>query len=340
MNKLITAVSHPRLSTSPWKEVRSELVSFSKVLKLFADDMKESCARSEERHASLHPLRCPDINSESHDIAVSKGPIKLIYAKLMCRLEEANFYEPILIDGELSVTDKFARYRFFNNLSLPCCAHLHVYHAGSQLGNIYYIWKIPNEVKNQSAKDNLSAIAQVNGQLPVYTSRALRKAFSDRYQHVKKITPAVLRNMYRYLTDDCSSESQSSEIDRRLELMLDDPDIDLTVDKRELNLGRNPIFEPFWKEVDVLLEEYGKAVHERRHGPDVAYLPVAISVPDLIKKVKDKLPADSPVPSEAWVRFQFWPRNRFSETAKHYNCRFDVKYKVQSRQLHKSHSDA
>ena len=133
---------------------------------------------------------------------------------------------------------------------------------------------------------------------------------------------------------------QNADIDKRLELMLDDPDVDLVVDRRELNPGRRSHFEAFWKGVDALLEEYGKAVDDRRHGPDVAHLPIAISISDLIKKVAEKLSSGTPIPSEPWVHFQFWPRNRFSEIAKHYNCRFDVKYKVQNRQLRKSHIDS
>ena len=92
--------------------------------------------------------------------------------------------------------------------------------------------------------------------------------------------------------------------------------------------------------MDVLLESYGKAVDDRRHGPDVAHLPIAISIPDLIRQVQERLPPETPIPSETWVRFQFWPRNQFTETAKHYNCRFDVRYKIQCRQLRKSHVDS
>ena len=61
--------------------------------------------------------------------------------------------------------------------------------------------------------------------------------------------------MYQYLTDGSTSESQNLDIDKRLEMMLDDPDVDLVVDKRELNQGRKSNFEAFWKEVDMLLEE-------------------------------------------------------------------------------------
>ena len=62
--------------------------------------------------------------------------------------------------------------------------------------------------------------------------------------------------MYWYLSDDLSQECGGSEMDKRLEMMLDDPDVDLVVDRRELNPGRNSQFECFWKELDVLLENW------------------------------------------------------------------------------------
>ena len=57
---------------------------------------------------------------------------------------------------------------------------------------------------------------------------------------------------------------------------------------------------------------------DRRHGPDMVSLPIAISIPDLIQQVAKKHPIESPIPSEPF--------------AKHDNCRFDVKYKVLSPQ--------
>ena len=303
-NRIITIVSHPRLCTAQWGEVRREVEGLEKSLRGYAEDMEDSANRSKERHSSQQLLRCPDLNTESRDISASKVPMKPVYAKLMGILEDTEFYCPILVDKNLSSTDKYARYRFFNNLELPCCVHLFIYHAGSQLGNICYVWKIPSEVKDRCSQKYCAAIAKVKSELPVYMSRAMRKEFLDRYEHVKKITPAVLRSMYHFLTDDCTSELQNADIDKRLELMLDDPDVDLVVDRRELNPGRRSHFEAFWKGVDALLEEYGKAVDDRRHGPDVAHLPIAISISDLIKKVAEKLPSGTPIPSEPWVRFQ------------------------------------
>ena len=43
-------------------------------------------------------------------------------------------------------------------------------------------------------------------------------------------------------------------------------------------------FEAFYKEFNVLLEEFGKAAEERRHS-QTAHLPVVASVPNLRLKV-------------------------------------------------------
>ena len=43
-------------------------------------------------------------------------------------------------------------------------------------------------------------------------------------------------------------------------------------------------FDVFWQEMDMMLEEYAKAAEERRKSY-VANLPLAVSVPQLIKKV-------------------------------------------------------
>ena len=58
----------------------------------------------------------------------------------------------------------------------------------------------------------------------------------------------------------------------------------LIYDKRKSN-GRPEInFEAFYKELDILLKEFGKSAEERRQS-QAAYLPVAISVPNLRLKV-------------------------------------------------------
>ncbi len=69
------------------------------------------------------------------------------------------------------------------------------------------------------------------------------------------------------------------------------------------------------------------AADERRHG--VAHFSEWISLPDLIEKVKARLPEGTKVPSTALVRLQFMPRNRNSHTSMNFTQRFQVQYKIQ-----------
>ena len=80
----------------------------------------------------------------------------------------------------------------------------------------------------------------------------MRKEFFDRYSKFG-IEPAVLRDIYRFTTDDESagSSQKKEEIDKRLvNFILESNDTDLLWDLRKLN-GRqkNPAPDPFWQEL-------------------------------------------------------------------------------------------
>ena len=60
---------------------------------------------------------------------------------------------------------------------------------------------------------------------------------------------------------------------------------DFIYDQRKANEGRpEGDFGQFYAELDKLLEEYGKAAEERRKS-STAHMPLAVSVPQLIRKV-------------------------------------------------------
>ena len=61
---------------------------------------------------------------------------------------------------------------------------------------------------------------------------------------------------------------------------------------------------------------------------------------DFIAQVSRRCPEGTQIPSEAWVRLQFWPKNKHHKSSCHYTGKLDVKFMVQSRQLRKSHDDA
>ena len=62
-------------------------------------------------------------------------------------------------------------------------------------------------------------------------------------------------------------------------------DEDFVYDERVQNTGRpEGNFKIFYDELDSLLEDFGKAAEERRQS-QATHLPMAVSVPQLIKKV-------------------------------------------------------
>lgn len=99
------------------------------------------------------------------------------------------------------------------------------------------------------------------------------------------------------------------------------------------------VFQLFWDELAKYFDEYEAAVHERRHGSTL-YLPAAISVEDLRTMISERLPQDTPIPSNEWIRLQFCPSNPYAISALRYTGKFNMKFQVQRRQLRGSHVDA
>ncbi len=154
---------------------------------------------------------------------------------------------------------------------------LYKYAYGNNIGTLVYVWRIP---EGECVDDTI--IAQVFARLcskqSFYSTRAMRREFLDKYSHLAKISKMVLRNIYRTLLQDSSSAQYSSEaaVDERVAkavLQLDDPQ--MVMDLRRMN-GK-PIFDAFWQELQLYLDETNLAVDERRHG-DVLHMPLAISV--------------------------------------------------------------
>ena len=91
-------------------------------------------------------------------------------------------------------------------------------------------------------------------------------------------------------------------------------------DLRRLN-GRpaNQLFDVFWAELDMMLEENAQ-VQERRHGDEVSFMPFAVPVEHLIRKVQGRLEIkyqamggllanNVEIPSRQWTSMQFAPKN-------------------------------
>jgi len=267
------------------------------------------------------------------------------YQEVKDKLLELPLYEPLFLN-DMAPTDRYRRRKWLAELAFPFPVMLYKYSYGNNLGTLVYTWKIPID---GPVDDTI--IGQVFSQLchkqSYYSTRAMRREFLSKYSQLVKVPKMVLRNIYRTLLQDCSSAEYASEaqVDERVAkavVELDDPEI--IMDLRQMN--GNPkatTFDVFWQELQLYLDEVTLAVDERRHG-NILHMPLAISIRNLREiitaRLKEKFPSSlPPIPSQEWLRLQFWPSNQFTNRAVRHTGRFKVKFGVQVRQLRKEHPD-
>ena len=66
----------------------------------------------------------------------------------------------------------------------------------------------------------------------------------------------------------------------------------------------------FWEAAERFIrEDVGAAVDDRRHTT-VTHLAKAISIRDFREQVKARVPDGTPIPSDEWLRLQFWPKSK------------------------------
>ena len=63
------------------------------------------------------------------------------------------------------------------------------------------------------------------------------------------------------------------------------------------------------------------------------YLAKAVSIKDLHKRVAERVPQGTAIPSVKWLRYQFQPINPRANTAKYYKGSMEIKMMVQKRQV-------
>lgn len=214
---------------------------------------------------------------------------------------------------------------------------------GNHLGTLHFIWRVPEGISpSDMLSRNMKTADSVKGGIDVYHTRAMRREAMSTFGRICGVKPAFLRELYRRLTGDASASRTTDEaaVDTRIRLVFDCEDPSIISDLRELNEGRPERYTEFWKECEKYLENVPElAVHERRHG-QVTYLAAALSAQDLLTEVANRCPEGTPIPSEAWLRYQFWPKDPSKKSASQYTGRLKVKHMVQARQFRKFHPDA
>ena len=117
-------------------------------------------------------------------------------------------------------------------------------------------------------------------------------------------------------------------------------DTDIILDLRASNGRQDTRFDVFWNECQTFLnEDLGTAVDDRRHDL-ITHLARAISIRDFVEQVKQCCPPHTLIPSNEWVRLQFWPKTLTATKALQHTGRFKLKFVVQQRQWRRHHVDS
>ncbi len=174
----------------------------------------------------------------------------------------------------------------------------------------------------------------------------MRKEMFSKFGRItQNIKPCVLRCFYRELTGLQSSASNltEEEVDKKVKQLFDmEPEDAITIENLAAVTDKEhrTNFDVFWAEcAKFLREDVGVAVDDRRHD-SVTHLAKAISIRDLQEQVAARCPTATPIPSQEWVRLQFWPKTPRSHAAIHYTGRLNVKCMIQQRQYRKEHEDS
>ncbi|CAB4024057.1 Hypothetical predicted protein [Paramuricea clavata] len=219
----------------------------------YANYLKEQNKKTKHFQSLTEPVRSIADNLDFRFLPQCEAiPSLLIELESLLR-EKDNFLFIVLED--VCPTDPRRKYDYLQALKscgLAVKAAMLTYRLSNNIGNTNCVWKVPGQDPDSLCQSQ-QTIEIVKKQIPTFHTRAMRQSLMQKYGRVapnKK--PAVLRSLYRVLTDDSSAATNehTAEIDERVRLILDMEDPDVVLDLRALNTGMTSSginAKSFWK---------------------------------------------------------------------------------------------
>ncbi|PKY18698.1 hypothetical protein RhiirB3_492222 [Rhizophagus irregularis] len=330
--------------------LKESLYKFGEILAKYSEYLDHQQIRSKEIKNSLTPIvdeiEAGSIEIFSANIWRNQTNINK-YCSLTNELVKAEFWKPLNVN-EFCPEERMKRHRFIEGLDSAFLFKVGVYkyHHGTAQ-NVIYIWQInPEANETEIVNKNYEVRTKLKAQLQIFHTRAMKKELIENFElQVGKCEKARLRHIISDLLGDfsASENSTSHKVDERVDIMIELGDPEFITDLRHLNSGpTNCKYDTFWnygkKYFESTINETVLAVDERRHDM-IQHLAQAISIRDLRQQVANLCPPNTEIPSEQWLRLQFWPRNPTYLSSLKYTGILDAKFMVQSRQLRNNHID-
>ena len=340
-----------------------------------ADLLKTKYIHEKEIHATPHPIRQVESNTEITIKEGSSNKVATVYLDLDEKVRKLHPYEPLHLT-EYEPEQRYMRRHWIDGIRLSASVAVMKRSYGSSIGNVNIVWKVSEDDPNYETK-MAKAVLVVTEDLPQNHTRKMRKDFlskylrlvktskylrlvktskyprlvktskylrlvkTTKYLRLVKTSKAHLNDIYRELTGDhtaASSEQERLLCERIAHFVASNDEDNIITDPRKLNGKTGTSFTEFWDEVNKLFTEYEGFVQERMHG-SFLYLPFVISIRELSDSVMKRMPGILVLSAE-WVRLQFAPRNTHLRSALFHTGRFDMKFQVQRRQMRSQHEDA
>ena len=328
---------------SGWKEFKSDVVLLATSLSKYADYLVKQCGAMKCVQSSQQPVRQISENLSFAYLPLCQA-VSPCFHQLEQKLKEKSLFEYLVIE-DICPAEPRKKYEYIQRLrevGLSEKAALLTYSHGNNIGSLHFVWKVLESV-DEDISESQRTIEKAKSEIPIFHTRAMKRALASKFGRVSpSMKPVLLRALYKELTNDASASTNlhEAEIDERMRMILEMEDADIVVDLRHLNSGRKTRYDVFWGECKKFIDEgIGSPVDDRRHGT-VTHLAKAISIRDLREQVQAKCPEGTPIPSESWIRLQFWPKTQHARSKIHYTGRLNIRFMVQARQFRKTHPDA
>lgn len=332
-SRLSELLSQPWLSCPLFSSVRNDIEELVKAIHCYIEYLEKHNASMQQVHQQSEPQRILEDNLAVYTLPCSIEGVSGDYQEVDDVLSSRPEYSPVCLN-DFAPSDRYKRRHWLDKLALPYKVTVMKYPHGNSLGTLYFLWKVPEKIDETQ---NARLVVQLSQEVHKYSTREMRKNFTEKYHYVAKTSKSILRSIYRELSDDSASAPtlQQQVVDTRVaNAVLATGSPDIMLDLRKLNGNpKSTLFDDFWLELSAFLEEVNPAVDDRRHG-ETLHMPIAVSIRHLreviVERLKLKFPGEEkPIPSEEWVRLQFWPKNPFCHSALRHTGRVDVKLSVQ-----------
>lgn len=108
--------------------------------------------------------------------------------------EKGEYSDPVFVN-DYAPTNPQHRYLYFKELLLPFNCKLYSYAHGNNLGSLWFIWRVPSDLKKQDTCKAKSVMDDIEKGIKIYHTREMRRQFCNRYHLVAKTSQAVLINV-------------------------------------------------------------------------------------------------------------------------------------------------